>query len=169
MTDPRSTGSPDDAPLSAPARSTRLFAVGVLVIVLVAGVLGGIALDRTVFGSRADGRGTFRGGDRRTGPRRPSDMLGAELKLSEDQRVKIDTVIERQMRGFREIRKSTQPAIDSLMAQTRHAIDSILTPEQRVQLDSTRARHEAELKKRYPNGAPRGGPADWGRGPMRQP
>jgi Spy/CpxP family protein refolding chaperone len=170
MTDPRSDSQPDDATLapSAPARSTRLLAVGVLLIVLAAGVIGGIALDRTVLRTRMSERSEFRG-DRRQGPRRPSDMLGAELKLSEDQRVRIDTVIERQMRGFREIRKSTQPAIDSLMAQTRRGIDSILTPEQRVQLDAARAKREAEFKKRFPNGVPRGGPGDWGRGSMGRP
>ena len=171
MTDPRSDNPADDAtlaPIAAPARSTRLLAVGVLLIVLAAGVLGGVALDRTVLRNRMGDRGEFRG-DRRPEPRRPSDFLGAELKLSEDQRGRIDTVIERQMRGYREIRKSTQPAIDSLMAQTRRGIDSILTPDQRVQLDSARAKREAELKKRFPNGAPRGGPGDWGRDPMGRP
>jgi len=170
MTDPRSDNPADDATLApaAPPRSTRLLAVGVLLIVLGAGVLGGIVLDRTVIRNRLADRGAFRG-DRRPSPRRPSDMLGAELKLSEDQRVRIDTVIERQMRGFREVRKSTQPAIDSLMAQTRRGIDSILTPEQRVQLDSARTKREAEFKKRFPNGAPRTGPGDWGRGGMGRP
>lgn len=168
MTDPRPDNQADDATLAptAPARSTRLLAVGVLLIVLAAGLIGGIALDRTVLRTRMSDRGEYRG---RQAPRRPSDMLGAELKLSEDQRVRIDTVIERQMRGFREVRKSTQPAIDSLMAQTRRGIDSILTPEQRVQLDAARAKREAEFKKRFPNGAPRGGPGDWGRGSMARP
>lgn len=97
-------------------------------------------------------------------------MLGADLKLTEEQAVRIDTLIERQMRGFREVRKSTQPAIDSLMAQTRRSMDSILTPVQRTMLDSARARREAEFKRRFPNGAPsRGGPGDWPRGVPRQP
>jgi Spy/CpxP family protein refolding chaperone len=97
-------------------------------------------------------------------------MLGAELKLTEKQATRIDTLIENQMRQFREIRRSTQPAVDSLMAQTRRAIDSILTPAQRVQLDSVRARREAEMRKRYPNGMPsRGTPGSRGGGPMRLP
>lgn len=92
-------------------------------------------------------------------------MLPAELKLSEAQAVRIDTLIERQMRGFRDIRQSTQPRIDSLMAQTRRSMDSLLTPAQRVLLDSSRARREAEFKKRYPNGAPMRGGGDWPRAP----
>ena len=162
----------DDAAMAPPSRGTRLLAVGVLLVVALAGVVGGIALERTVFHGRPDyGRGApGRGGERRPGSRRPSDMLGADLKLSPDQAVRIDTLIERQMRGFREIRHSTQPAIDSLMAQTRRAMDSIFTPAQRATLDSARAKREADFRKRFPNGAPpRGTPGDRGRGPDPRP
>lgn len=160
--------SANDAPLAPPARSTRLLAVGVLVIVALAGVIGGVALDRVVLRPRG---GEWRGGPPRGGERRParrpSAMLGAELKLTEEQAVRIDTLIENQMRGFRDIRRSTQPAVDSLMAQTKRAIDSILTPAQRIMLDSARARRQAEMKKRYPNGVPpRGAPGSRGGGPV---
>lgn len=171
MNDTTRIESADDTPLAPPARSTRLLAVGVLVIVALAGVIGGVALDRTVLRPRG---AEWRGGPPRSGerrpPRRPSAMLGAELKLTEEQAVRIDTLIENQMRGFREIRRSTQPAVDSLMAQTRRAIDSILTPAQRTMLDSARARRQAEMKKRYPNGVPqRGVPGRGGNGSMRLP
>ncbi len=172
MNDTNRIESADDAPLATPARSTRLLAVGVLVIVALAGVIGGVALDRAVLRPRsAEWRGgPPRGGERSRTPRRPSAMLGAELKLTEEQAVRIDTLIENQMRGFRDIRRSTQPAVDSLMAQTKRAIDSILTPAQRTMLDSARARREAELKKRYPNGVPqRGAPGRGSNGSMRLP
>lgn len=171
MNDTTRIESADDTPLAPPARSTRLLAVGVLVIVALAGVIGGVALDRAVLRPRST---EWRGGPPRNGerrpPRRPSAMLGAELKLTEEQAVRIDTLIENQMRGFREIRRSTQPAVDSLMAQTKRAIDSILTPAQRTMLDSARARREAEMKKRYPNGVPsRGTPGRGSDGSMRRP
>lgn len=145
--------------------SSRLLAVGVLLIVLAAGVIGGVVLERTVLRPK---RLAARAAERERHPRRPSDMLGADLKLGEDQRVRIDTIIERQMAGYRDIRKSTQPAIDSLAAQTRRAIDSVLSPEQRVQLDSARARREAAFRRRFPNGTPRG-PGGWGRGSRLDP
>lgn len=172
MTEDRSFDAAEGTPLATPSRSTRLLAVGVLLVVALAGVIGGIALDRSILHQRqGEGRGgPGRSGARQQGPRRPSAMLGADLKLTEDQAVRIDTLIERQMRGFREVRKSTQPAIDSLMAQTRRSMDSILTPVQRTLLDSARARREVEFKKRYPNGGPpRGGPGDWPRGAPGRP
>jgi len=171
MSDNSPLDATDDTPLGPPTRSTRLLAAGVLAVVALAGVIGGVALDRTVLRQHGwDGRAGPVRGERRDAPRRPSAMLGADLKLTEVQAGRIDTLIERQMRGFRDIRQSTQPAIDSLMAQTRRSMDSILTPVQRTMLDSARARREAEFKKRFPNGAPpRGGPGDWGRGPMRRP
>jgi len=59
---------------------------------------------------------------------------------------------------------------DRVSAQTRRAIDSILTPTQRARLDSAHARREAEMKKRYPNGVPqRGAPGRGSGGSMRLP
>lgn len=168
MNDNTPLDSTEEAGLTPPARSTRLLAVGVLVVVALAGVIGGVALDRLLlhpqrWGSRPE-RGTTR-----PESRRPSAHLPAELKLTEAQAARIDTLFERQMQGFRDIRKSTQPAIDSLLAQTRRSMDSVLTPAQRAVLDSTRAKREAEFKKRFPNGMPQRGPGDWGRPPMPRP
>ncbi|MCX5762190.1 MAG: hypothetical protein NTW72_11940 [Gemmatimonadetes bacterium] len=48
MNDDSSLAAAEDVPLAQPSRATRLLAVGVLVVVALAGVIGGIALDRTV-------------------------------------------------------------------------------------------------------------------------
>jgi Spy/CpxP family protein refolding chaperone len=168
MTDNTPLDQTDDTPLAPPARSTRLLAVGVLLVVALAGILGGVALDRMLLHPQRWGSRPERG-EERAESRRPSSHLPAELKLTEDQAVRIDTLFERQMRGFRDIRKSTQPAIDSLLAQTRRAMDSVLTPVQRAMMDSSRAKREAEFKKRFPNGAPQRGPGDWGRPPVPRP
>ncbi|MBW7932330.1 MAG: hypothetical protein H3C62_01705 [Gemmatimonadaceae bacterium] len=163
MTDNTPRDTVDETPLAPPARSTRLLAVGVLVVVALAGVLGGVALERTVLHQRAVAARNQARSERRP-PRRPSAMLPADLQLTEAQAVRIDTLFERQMRGFREIRKSTQPAIDSLMAQTKRSMDSILTPTQRALLDSARATREREMRRRAPEGGvPGRGPGDWPR------
>jgi Spy/CpxP family protein refolding chaperone len=169
MTDNMNTLGTDDVAPVTPPRAPRLQALLVLVIVAIAGVVAGIVLERAVLRPHVWSPRMAQHTDRRGAPRRPSAMLPAELKLTEEQAVRVDTLIERQMRGFREIRQSTQPAIDSLMAQTKRSMDSILTPTQRAVLDSARAKREAEFRKRFPNGAPQRGPNDWGRPPMSRP
>ncbi len=169
MTDNINLNAADDTVPDAPSRAPRLLAVLVLIIVAIAGVVAGVTLERTVLRPRIWPSRMAARGERHPAPRRPSAMLGADLKLTEEQAVRIDTLIERQMHGFRSIRQSTQPAIDSLMAQTKRSMDSILTPTQRALLDSARARREAEFRKRFPNGAPQRGPGDWGRPPMPRP
>lgn len=168
MTDPMNTTERNDIAPSAPARAPRLQAIVVLLIVALAGIVAGVVLERTVLRPHVWSSRMAQRAERR-GPRRPSAMLPSALKLNEEQAVQIDTLIERQMRGFREIRRSTQPAIDSLMAQTKRSMDSILTPTQRAVLDSARAKREAEFRKRFPNGAPQRGLNEWGRAPMPRP
>jgi len=169
MTDNMNTLGADDAAPVTPPRAPRLQALLVLCIVAIAGVVAGIVLERTVLRPHVWSPRMAQRSERRGAPRRPSAMLPAELKLTEEQAVRVDTLIERQMRGFREIRQSTQPAIDSLMAQTKRSMDSILTPIQRAVLDSARAKREGEFRRRFPNGAPSRGPNDWGRPPMPRP
>jgi Spy/CpxP family protein refolding chaperone len=170
MTDNMNTLGTDDVAPATPPRAPRLQALLVLFIVAIAGVVAGIVLERTVLRPHVWSPRMAQRTDRRgAAARRPSAMLPAELKLTEEQAVRVDTLIERQMHGFRDIRQSTQPAIDSLMAQTKRSMDSILTPTQRAVLDSSRTKREAEFRKRFPNGAPQRGPNDWGRPPMPRP
>jgi hypothetical protein len=169
MTENTSLDAAGDPPLPKPSRTPRLTAIAVLLVVALAGIIGGVALERAVLRpQRWAQRAAMPRGERRPPPRRPSAMLPGELKLSADQAARVDTLIELQMQGFREIRKTTQPAIDSLMAQTKRSIDSILTPDQRARLDSARARREADYRRRNPDGGPpRGG--EWRRPPEPRP
>ncbi|MBM3908318.1 MAG: hypothetical protein FJ363_09635 [Gemmatimonadetes bacterium] len=160
MTEKTTFDATDDAPLAPATRAPRFAAVAVLLIVALAGIIGGVALERAVLRPQrwAAARASMPPRGERRPPRRPSAMLPAELKLSEVQAARIDTIVERQMQGFREVRRSTQPAIDSLMAQTRRAMDSVLSPAQRALMDSVRTRREADFRRRYPDGGPpRGG------------
>ena len=169
MTENTTLDAANDAPLPHPSRAPRLMAVAVLLVVALAGIVGGVALERSVLRPQRWAERAARPRTERRAPRRPSAMLPAELKLTADQAARIDTLIDRQMQGFREIRKSTQPAIDSLMAQTKRSIDSILTADQRARLDSSRARRETEYRRRFPDGAPPRGGGDWRRSPEPRP
>jgi Spy/CpxP family protein refolding chaperone len=129
----------------APRRGLAAAAL-VLLTVALSGMAIGVALDRTVLsaprregGGRQDGgqRGASRGNERRHAER---DRFAKTLNLTNEQRAMFDTVMGRQMRELREARESIRPRMDSLLLETRHQIDEILTPEQRLKLDSMRAR-----------------------------
>jgi Spy/CpxP family protein refolding chaperone len=118
----------------------RATALLILSLVALAAGLAGVALDRLVLLPRhAEWRGP--GGDRPRDPmRHPSphdresefrDRMARTLGLSDSQRVRIDSLMERQLLEVRAIREQAQPRLDSVIARTRSQIDAILTPEQR--------------------------------------
>ena len=137
---------------SAPARLT---AVLVLVAVAVASAIGGVAWDRYV---RANAPRGGRGGpgfgqgpgQGRQGPsgrpgssdgrRRFSERMAQELGLSPAQQVRVDSIMSKQMRGIRKVTDAAQPSIDSLTREAQQAMDSILSPAQRVKVKELRGR-----------------------------
>ena len=108
----------------------------VLLLVAVAGVLGGIVLERTVLTPRADvaAAGAERAPMRQRMPMRERSFrnrFAEELELTSEQRTVVDSLMDRQLRELRRIHGEERPRVESVIAQTRRAIDSVLTPEQR--------------------------------------
>ncbi|HEU4630199.1 MAG TPA: hypothetical protein VFS08_10680 [Gemmatimonadaceae bacterium] len=157
----------------------RTLAIAVLAAAVLGGVSAGIALDRWLLlpgdaeaaAAPDPGRATRApGGARREGrrgfpspewERQMRDRLSDELGLTAEQRARFDSLLTRQARDFRAIREEMQPRIDSLLAHTRVAMDSILTPAQQEKLRTLR--HGTELGGPLPpflegRGRGRGGP-----------
>lgn len=147
----------------------RWVAILVLLLVALAGGLAGVALDRLVLLPRhagAHGPGGRHGGHMRAPPhereRAFRDRMARELGLSDSQRVRIDSLMQQQLREVRAVRQATQPRLDSIIEGTRSRIDSVLTPEQRE-----KARTMARRDFRGP-GHRRGPPGEeWESGPRR--
>jgi Spy/CpxP family protein refolding chaperone len=57
--------------------------------------------------------------------------MSREIGLSPDQQRRVDLLMDRQITEVRGLRAEIQPRLDSVVAQTRREIESILTPEQR--------------------------------------
>ena len=114
----------------------RWVAALVLLLVALAGVLAGVALDRTVLlprdiAERQDGMPGMR---RREMPARQGEFrerFARALGLTDAQRVVIDSLMDHQLQELRRVRGESQPAVESAIRRTRRAIDSVLTPEQR--------------------------------------
>lgn len=117
----------------------RLVAALLLVLALLVGVVVGIALDRTVLL-----RGPFGGRGWRMAFAGPSpafrERMVRELGLSPEQRVRVDSVIDRSHREFCAVHEGVRPRLDSIVARTRLGLDSVLTPEQRVKAEKLKAR-----------------------------
>jgi Spy/CpxP family protein refolding chaperone len=145
----------------------RILAGLVLFLVAVAGGLTAVVLDRFVLrpppGPHFPGRA----------PRPPSpereraarDRFAKELGLSPAQRVRIDSLMDRQLKEIRAVRQQVQPRLDSIVTQTRREIDAILTPEQRKKAEEL-ARNRFGGREGW-KGGPDLGPPDGG--PMGPP
>ncbi len=155
---------------SAPARLT---AVLVLVAVATASAIGGVAWDRYVlhkntpergrgFGyGQGPGQGRQGSGGRSGSPdgrRRFSDMMAKELGLTPEQQVRVDSIMSKQRRGIRKVTDAAQPSIDSLTREAQQAMDSILSPDQRIKVKEIRGRSRG-----------RGRPPMGGEAPSRRP
>jgi Spy/CpxP family protein refolding chaperone len=83
-------------------------------------------------------------------PRRQGEFrerFAKALDLTDAQRVVVDSLMDHQLRELRRIRGASQPQVESVIRQTRRAIDSLLTPEQRE-----RAAELAERRRAGPRG-----------------
>jgi Spy/CpxP family protein refolding chaperone len=62
------------------------------------------------------------------------------LKLTDEQVVKIDTILAHRSAALRSVRTETETRVNAMMDTTRTMIDSVLTPSQQVQMKEIRAR-----------------------------
>ncbi len=142
-------------PTSASAAPSRGLVIAVLVAIFLGGILGGIAVDRTLLHGRGDhrpprgmmggpgGPGDLGGPGGPGGPGRPMDperraemqkhmveRLARELNLTEDQRAKVAEMIPRHMAAFDSLRQSMAPQLKGLLDTLNADMERVLTPEQ---------------------------------------
>jgi hypothetical protein len=145
------TGSPTRPPRSA--RGPFLAAL-LLLLAALAGVMVGVALDRRVLLPHAFGGP---GGHHERLGRPPAaflDRIARELELSPDQRVRVDSILERSHREICAVKGEVQPRLDSLFTRMRREMDLVLTPEQRNKAEKFRKKHHP------PDGPGPGGPGE---------
>lgn len=128
----------------------RLLALGILVVMFVAGALAGAAVTRVVNaeGSRRDGPPIMP----RTSVFAPGSPLSQRLKVTDEQRAQIEAIVARERpradSAARQLRERLRAAFDSTNAQIR----AVLTPEQRVEFDRFLAERRARMHERFGRG-----------------
>ena len=138
---------------------SRIVALLVLFLAVVAGGLAGVALDRAVLlplhmGPRPPHGPPPGGPPGPPDPRRERefrDHMTEELGLSADQRTRIDSILDRQGRELQAIREEVGPRLEAIGERTRRAMDSVLTLEQREKM-------QAMVRRGPPGHHGRGGP-----------
>ncbi|MGE5090878.1 MAG: hypothetical protein ACM3OH_01780 [Bacillota bacterium] len=120
-----------------------LLASGLIVVMLLAGMAGGVALDRWILRPHAGGQppaGWTRDG--RFDPARVRDRaagrLARDLKLTPEQRTKMDSLMRRQQREAAAVMQSIRPRLDSVTARTQAEFRAVLTETQQQTFDSLR-------------------------------
>ena len=113
-----------------------LLAAAVMVVMLLLGVISGIALDRWVLRpdrELAMGRPAGPGRERFDPARarsRFSGQLARELGLSAGQRVAVDSLLRLQQVRVRAVMRESQPRLRELTAETESSIRMVLTEDQ---------------------------------------
>lgn len=125
-----------------PALGARARGLALLVAVFAAGVVTGLAADRT-FGPRnvAQARLTTR-----------MPQILARLQLSPDQRRAVDSILERSSPRAEAAMREMIPRLAAIADSVHAEVASVLTPEQRAKFDSLRGRELLMLKRRSAGG-----------------
>jgi Spy/CpxP family protein refolding chaperone len=132
-------------------RGSKLLAMVVLVATFVAGALSGAAVHRVLAAASA-GSGVAARGDGSEEGRRGrgslDDRLLAELDLNAEQRVRVDSVLERRRREMEAFWDTTGPRVREIVDTTRAEIRLLLTPSQRAEYDRLREEWRREHRER---------------------
>jgi Spy/CpxP family protein refolding chaperone len=75
--------------------------------------------------------------------------LARELDLTAAQQTEIREILGASRRQGAELRQRMRPEVEAVMAQTREAIEEILTPEQRRKLDEMRQRDRRPIERLF--------------------
>jgi Spy/CpxP family protein refolding chaperone len=153
-------------------RQSVLVASTAMAAMFAVGIIAGIALDHRVlhrpvmqraFGDGpppapvtpmlipagiATGRRAGIPNDRGRGPERALDVFARELDLTPSQRSTIDSMLRAEFDAVNTIRDESWPRVQSVMAETRRKLDSLLTPSQRDRYRELLAEQEQRFRAR---------------------
>jgi len=131
---------PEKPPTARRARSSLVVAL-ILVAPFLAGLAGGVALDRYVLHHRhgpfagtplGRGRPPINSTARAEMRKHMADRLASALDLTPQQRAQLDTILPRRLAAFDSLRREMAPRVQALLDSSSAAIEAILTPEQRA-------------------------------------
>ncbi len=115
---------------------TKGMAVGLYLLAIAAGAAAGVTVDRWMLRERLVSEWAD--------PRAMRTKLANDLKMSADQRTKLDTILDTRNMRFDELMAPMRQQLDSLTASARQQIRELLTPEQQTIYDQLQREREAQ-------------------------
>jgi Spy/CpxP family protein refolding chaperone len=131
-------------------RKARLLGFALLVATFAIGAFAGAATDR-VLTARAPAQAAREEGRERSRDRDRISTL-EQLELTPEQRVRIDSVLERGRRKTQAFWDQHGPTLRAIVDSTRAEIRGLLTPEQRAEYDRLRAEHRRRSREQDQSG-----------------
>lgn len=120
---------------------SNLIVALILIAPFLAGLAGGVALDRFALHHRhgpfagtplGRGRPPVNATARAEMRRHLADRIANDLDLSQAQRAQLDTILPHRLAAFDALRKEMAPRVQALLDSSSAEIEAILTPAQRV-------------------------------------
>jgi hypothetical protein len=118
---------------------TKGRALAFYLLAIAAGAAAGVTVDRWVLRERIVNEWAD--------PRAMRTKLADDLKMSADQRARLDSILDTRNRRFDELMTPTRPLLDSVSANARQQIRDLLTPEQQTVYDQMRREREAQRQR----------------------
>lgn len=115
---------------------TKGMALVLYLLAMAAGAAAGVSVDRWMLRERLVNEWAD--------PRAMRTKLADDLKMTADQRAKLDTILDARNTRFDELMAPMRPMLDSVTVNARQQIRELLTPEQQTVYDQMQREREAQ-------------------------
>ncbi len=115
---------------------TKGMALALYLLAMAAGAAAGVSVDRWMLRERLVSEWAD--------PRAMRTKLADDLKMTADQRAKLDTILDARNMRFDELMAPMRPMLDSVTVSARQQIRDLLTPEQQTVYDQMQREREAQ-------------------------
>jgi Spy/CpxP family protein refolding chaperone len=130
---------------------TRVATLGILVLVFLAGLMVGFAVDRWN-GTKAIAAETAGEGEA-SKENEPRGRIIDQVDLTHEQQGAVDSIVEHHRQEIAQLQSVYQPRFRAIVDDTREAIKEILTSEQRALYDSLLAKNDERRRENDSRGS----------------
>ncbi len=130
----------------------KLWTIISLIIVFSAGLFSGVLLDKHIFNKKPQRRSQGTDYKRTSSTHYPTlDLLAEELRLTAEQKEKIQEIFKNNEERFRTLRKDFYESLRDIRVQLNNEIKSVLTEDQQVKYEAMINKYHSQRKRETDN------------------